>query len=30
MRYVRIYRLMGDAWRAISHRTVYATDRNPV
>jgi hypothetical protein len=27
MRYVRIYRLMGDTWRAISHRTVYATDR---
>jgi Domain of unknown function (DUF4440) len=26
-RYVRIWRLEGDAWRAISHRTVYAKDR---
>jgi hypothetical protein len=29
MRYVRVYRLFGSNWRAISHRTVYATDRNP-
>ena len=29
MRYVRVYRLSGDRWRAISHRTVYATDRKP-
>ena len=29
MRYVRIYRQFGDEWRAISHRTVYATDRKP-
>jgi ketosteroid isomerase-like protein len=29
MRYVRVYRLVGDRWRAISHRTVYATDRKP-
>jgi ketosteroid isomerase-like protein len=28
-RYVRIWRLFGDTWRAISHRTLYATDRNP-
>jgi ketosteroid isomerase-like protein len=27
MRYVRVYRLIGDRWRPISHRTVYATDR---
>jgi ketosteroid isomerase-like protein len=30
MRYVRIYRQFGADWRAISHRTVYATDRTPV
>jgi len=29
MRYVRVYRQVGNEWRAISHRTVYATDRNP-
>ena len=29
MRYVRVYRLSDDRWRPISHRTVYATDRNP-
>jgi ketosteroid isomerase-like protein len=29
MRYVRVYRRFGSAWRAISHRTVYATDRKP-
>ena len=29
MRYVRLYRLGGDTWRAISQRTVYAIDRNP-
>jgi ketosteroid isomerase-like protein len=29
MRYVRIYRQFGNDWRAISHRTVYATDRKP-
>jgi ketosteroid isomerase-like protein len=29
MRYVRVYRHAGNEWRAISHRTVYATDRNP-
>jgi hypothetical protein len=29
MRYVRVYRLFGSHWRAISHRTVYATDRKP-
>jgi hypothetical protein len=28
MRYVRVYRRFGSEWRAISHRTVYATDRN--
>jgi ketosteroid isomerase-like protein len=28
-RYVRIWRAEGNAWRAISHRTVYATDRAP-
>jgi hypothetical protein len=28
-RYVRIWRLFGDTWRAISHRTVYAKDRYP-
>ncbi|HEU0075171.1 MAG TPA: nuclear transport factor 2 family protein [Dehalococcoidia bacterium] len=28
-RYVRIWRLEGDTWRAISHRTVYAKDRDP-
>ena len=27
MRYVRVYRRFGSDWRAISHRTVYATDR---
>jgi len=26
MRYVRVYRQVADNWRAISHRTVYATD----
>jgi ketosteroid isomerase-like protein len=29
MRYVRVYRQFGAEWRAISHRTVYATDRQP-
>src|SRR5260370_3505048 len=29
MRYVRVYRQFGLEWRAISHRTVYATDRKP-
>jgi ketosteroid isomerase-like protein len=29
MRYVRVYRLIDDRWQAISHRTVYATDRAP-
>ena len=29
MRYVRVYRQTGSDWRAISHRTVYATDRKP-
>jgi ketosteroid isomerase-like protein len=29
MRYVRVYRQFGSDWRAISHRTVYATDRKP-
>ena len=29
MRYVRIYRQSGAEWKAISHRTVYATDRQP-
>jgi len=29
MRYVRVYRRFGSDWRAISHRTVYATDRKP-
>jgi len=29
MRYVRVYRQFGADWRAISHRTVYATDRKP-
>ena len=29
MRYVRVYRRAGDRWLAFSHRTVYATDRNP-
>ena len=28
-RYVRIWRAEGDMWRAISHRTIYATDRAP-
>jgi ketosteroid isomerase-like protein len=28
MRYVRIYRQFGEEWRAISHRTTYATDRS--
>ena len=27
MRYMRVYRLIGDRWKPISHRTVYATDR---
>ena len=30
MRYVRVYRQVGSDWRAISHRTVYATDRKPL
>jgi len=30
MRYVRVYRQFGSDWRAISHRTVYATDRKPL
>ena len=29
MRYVRVYRQTGGTWRPISHRTLYATDRNP-
>jgi ketosteroid isomerase-like protein len=29
MRYVRVYRQFDANWRAISHRTVYATDRKP-
>jgi Domain of unknown function (DUF4440) len=29
MRYVRVYRLFQGHWLAISHRTVYATDRVP-
>jgi ketosteroid isomerase-like protein len=29
MRYVRVWRLKDDNWRAISHRTLYAKDRNP-
>ncbi len=29
MRYVRVWRRFGEDWRAISHRTVYATDRKP-
>jgi len=29
MRYVRVYRRVADTWLAISHRTVYATDRTP-
>ena len=29
MRYVRVYRRAGSDWLAISHRTVYATDRRP-
>ena len=29
MRYVRIWRLTGNDWRAISHRTLYAKDRYP-
>jgi len=29
MRYVRVYRQFSSDWRAISHRTVYATDRKP-
>lgn len=28
-RYVRTWRAEGDRWRAISHRTVYAKDREP-
>jgi hypothetical protein len=28
-RYVRVWRLFGNTWRAISHRTVYAKDRYP-
>lgn len=27
-RYVRIWRLSGGSWRAISHRTLYARDRS--
>jgi ketosteroid isomerase-like protein len=27
MRYVRVYRQIGQDWQAISHRTVYAKDR---
>jgi ketosteroid isomerase-like protein len=27
MRYVRVYRLLDGRWQPISHRTVYATDR---
>ena len=26
-RYVRVYRLNGDKWQPISHRTLYAKDR---
>jgi hypothetical protein len=29
MRYVRVYRQIAGAWRPISHRTLYATDRHP-
>jgi len=29
MRYVRVYRQIANSWQAISHRTLYATDRNP-
>jgi ketosteroid isomerase-like protein len=29
MRYVRVWRQHGSNWQAISHRTVYATDRAP-
>ena len=29
MRYVRVYRKTADGWRAFSHRTVYADDRQP-
>jgi ketosteroid isomerase-like protein len=29
MRYVRVYRLISGTWRPLSHRTLYATDRNP-
>ena len=29
MRYVRVWRLRDGNWRAISHRTLYAKDRNP-
>ena len=29
MRYVRVYRLTAGNWRPISHRTLYASDRNP-
>ena len=29
MRYVRVYRRTGGGWRAFSHRTVYADDRQP-
>jgi len=28
MRYVRVYRLIAASWKAISHRTLYAIDRN--
>jgi hypothetical protein len=28
-RYVRIWRAAGDTWHAISHRTLYARDREP-
>jgi hypothetical protein len=29
-RYVRVWRLLDRAWRAISHRTLYANDRQQV
>lgn len=29
MRYVRIWRKQNENWQAISHRTLFATDRNP-
>jgi ketosteroid isomerase-like protein len=28
-RYVRVYRNQGGSWRPFSHRTLYATDREP-